>query len=79
VYPFNSSRLQRHTLGKMDTPCFSCGALKWLDERVRESTKCSPVFATCCDWGKVLLPYLQEPPAVLKSYLMGDDAVSREF
>ena len=58
VYPFNSSRLQRHTLGKMDTPYFSCGALKWLDERVRESTKCSPVFATCCAWGKVLLPYL---------------------
>ena len=79
VYPFNSSRLQRHTLGKMDTSCSFCGALKWLDERVTGSTKRSPVFTTCCAQGKVLLPCLQEPPAVLKSYLMGDDASSREF
>lgn len=28
VYPFNSSRLQRHTLGKMNISCGSCHALK---------------------------------------------------
>ena len=70
VYPFNSSRLQRYTLGKMDTntPCFSCGALKWLDERVTESTKCSlTCICNLLSQGKVL-PCLQEPPAVLRSY-----------
>jgi len=60
----------------MDTPCLLCGALKWLDERVTESTKHLPVFAICCAQGKVLLPCLQEPPAVLKSYLMDDNAAS---
>ena len=67
-----SSRLQWHTLGKMDTntPCFSCGALKWLDERVTESTKCSlNCICNLLSQGKVL-PCLQEPPAVLKSYLI---------
>ena len=59
----------------MDTPCLLCGALKWLDERVTESTKHLPVFAICCAQGKVLLPCLQEPPAVLKSYLMDDGVV----
>ncbi|CAG8754997.1 13373_t:CDS:2 [Cetraspora pellucida] len=36
VYPFNSSRIQRHTLRKMNISCSSCGALKWIDERCAE-------------------------------------------
>jgi len=47
MIPSNSrGRLQFHTLGKMDTLCFFCGVLmlKWLDKRITESAKHSPVI-----------------------------------
>ncbi|RIB28178.1 hypothetical protein C2G38_2158613 [Gigaspora rosea] len=69
VYPFDSSRLNRHSLGRMNHSCVHCGALKWIDERCPNTSKRSPEFATCCARGKVLLPNIQAPPPLLISYL----------
>ncbi|CAG8458023.1 13077_t:CDS:2, partial [Cetraspora pellucida] len=64
---------------KMNYPCSYCGALKWIDERCAASSKCTPIFSICCTHGKVLLPPLQEPPALLKELLTNNDPCSQEF
>ncbi|CAG8621109.1 13393_t:CDS:2, partial [Ambispora leptoticha] len=55
----------QHYLGRMDKECSYCGALHWLDERVTTSSKKNLRFGTCCHYGKVNLPHLQDPPLLL--------------
>lgn len=61
--------IQRHDLGRMVFTCPSCSALHWLNEKLYNSTTCSPVFGLCCNSGKVVLPLLQEPPHILRDLL----------
>ncbi|GBC01249.1 hypothetical protein RclHR1_04110001 [Rhizophagus clarus] len=74
----DSDGLNHHTLGNMDHECFNCGAMMWLDKRINVSTR-SPVFATCCAKGKVLLPPLQELLPPLDRFLNGMDSTACLF
>ncbi|XP_020971503.1 uncharacterized protein LOC107643542 isoform X1 [Arachis ipaensis] len=50
--------------------CQECGALMWYDERNRKNRNyIIPEFSLCCSLGKVQLPFLTEPPEVLKELL----------
>jgi len=62
----------------MNHKCQHYGAMMWLDERVNRSVR-SPLFATCCAKGKVILPFLQELPPPLDILLTGHDSRSRSF
>ena len=78
VYLWTSYGLSRHTLGSMNYECQHCGAKMWLDERTNKHTR-SPVFATCCAKGKVILPSLQELPPPLDTLLTENDSHSCSF
>ncbi|CAG8521646.1 11109_t:CDS:2 [Scutellospora calospora] len=56
---------ERHNLGKMNIECTYCGALYWIDKCITSSSRYHPKFGTCCSHGKVILPYLQNPPHIL--------------
>jgi hypothetical protein len=52
----------RHDLGSMDVVCHWCGARHWMGERVSHSSRSNPIFPLCCNSGKVVLPFLRDPP-----------------
>ena len=60
----------------MDMLCPDCNALHWKHEQL---VKQLGRFGTCCNKGKVKIPLLPEPPAVLKELLTGDDHVAKTF
>ncbi|XLR59049.1 hypothetical protein S83_009721 [Arachis hypogaea] len=50
--------------------CQECGALIWYDKRNRKNRNyIIPEFSLCCSLGKMQLPFLTEPPEVLKELL----------
>ncbi|KAM7262134.1 hypothetical protein ACFE04_021211 [Oxalis oulophora] len=56
--------------GRPTSFCSDCNAKHWYEERVQKSKNTPhPEFYTCCIKGRVKLPLLQEPPALLKSLL----------
>lgn len=64
----------------MKYTCQYCGALHWFAEKVGKSKEKNPTkFKRCCLKGKVLLAYLQKPPALLWDLIMGHDVRSRHF
>ena len=69
----------RHDLGRMDVKCPSCGAFHWMNEKLTHSPRSNPIFGLCCDSGKVVLPFLQDPPHVLKLLLEGRDRQAKDF
>lgn len=56
-------------IGKMDSLCLHCHALKFKKE--------AP--GMCCSNGKELLPRLNEPPEPLKLYMSGNTDLSKHF
>ena len=56
-------------IGDMSVSCQYCGAKKWKKE----------TLSMCCSWGKVHLPWLQDPPEPLRHLLMGDTPQSQHF
>ena len=69
----------RHDFGRMEVMCPYCGALHWMEESRRDSTRSNPIFGLCCDSGKVVLPILREPPETLKNLLECSDRLGRDF
>jgi hypothetical protein len=69
----------RHSLGRMNIECPSCGALHWMAEKKSSSSKSSPRFSTCCSDGRVSLPLLQPPPEPLQSMLTSMDRPAVKF
>jgi hypothetical protein len=63
----------------MDVSCPHCGALHWKDEKIANSPIRAPSFGSCCDYGKVVLPDLKQPPEPLQRFFLGDDTQSKEF
>ncbi|XP_054777266.1 uncharacterized protein LOC129285555 [Prosopis cineraria] len=67
----NSSQKSQFVTGYIDEgdptfQCCYCGALLWLNERVkRVGSTTEPVFSMCCSHGKIKLPLLKPPPKVL--------------
>lgn len=49
---------KRHNAGECDKPCPHCGALHWIDERMRNSSIRNPTFPKCCSNDRVQLPTL---------------------
>jgi hypothetical protein len=68
-----------HYLGPMDSACSHCGALHFVQGRLKGSTRRSPRFGKCCMHGQVSLPALQEPPQPLRDLLTHDVARAKEF
>ncbi|CAN7060514.1 unnamed protein product, partial [Brassica rapa subsp. trilocularis] len=66
--------------GDLTHECPICGALFWYNERISKGRKTkTPIFTMCCMKGKVKLPVLKEPPALLKKLLTSDDAISKHY
>ncbi|CAN6927411.1 unnamed protein product, partial [Brassica oleracea] len=60
--------------------CSHCGAIMWYGERInRRRNTCTPSFSLCCGQGQVVLPFLKEPPEVLKGLIYGQDKQSKHF
>ncbi|KAL4422774.1 hypothetical protein ABPG75_008971 [Micractinium tetrahymenae] len=69
----------QHYLGRMDRVCGHCGALHFVQERVKNSSRQNPRFGSCCMHGQVSLPALQEPPQALRDLLSHDVARAKQF
>ncbi|KAL4420394.1 hypothetical protein ABPG75_010050 [Micractinium tetrahymenae] len=63
----------------MDRVCGHCGALHFVQERVKNSSRQNPRFGSCCMHGQVSLPALQEPPQALRDLLSHDVARAKQF
>lgn len=60
--------------------CPKCGALFWYNERISKNRKTKhPIFSMCCLQGKIKLPIMKEPPALLHRLLTNDDVMSKHF
>ena len=68
-----------HDLGRMSEECQHCDALHWKAERLSASRKANILYGTCCNSGRVQLPPLDSPPAVIQGLLTNQDPVSKEF
>ncbi|KAK5809422.1 hypothetical protein F5H01DRAFT_280754, partial [Linnemannia elongata] len=66
------------TLGRMNVACSHCGALHWIEERLRRAIV-NPRFSRCCLQGKVNMPAIEPPPAELQDLFRGDTPLSRRF
>ncbi|KAF6749174.1 hypothetical protein DFP72DRAFT_1143182, partial [Ephemerocybe angulata] len=69
----------RHSLGRMDHDCPSCGALHWSSEQLAASSQHDPKYGICCNSGQVQLPLLRDPPQPLKDLFTSDHDDAKEF
>ncbi|XP_045797724.1 uncharacterized protein LOC123891897 [Trifolium pratense] len=78
---FRESEYQQYLdLGDMTIGCQNCGALIWYNERAEKNVFNSiPVVSLCCQKGDVTLPYMIEPPAILRLLFNGTDPRSSNF
>ncbi|XP_074300899.1 uncharacterized protein LOC141632235 [Silene latifolia] len=67
-------------LRELKYECEKCQALMWFEERKdkRRGTR-RPKFSLCCSDGKVELPFLQQPPELIKSLLTGQHRFSNHY
>jgi hypothetical protein len=66
-----------HTLAGCQVPCEHCGALHWIEEKIKKSTIREPKFSKCCSAGKVDLPPIgQNPRCPLLEVLMTHDGTT---
>ena len=66
-------------LGRMTVLCDHCGAKHYLQERLPTSSRCNPRFGNCCLQGKVHLPPVEAPPAVLLNLYTSTDRAGKQF
>ncbi|CDF39089.1 ATP dependant DNA helicase [Chondrus crispus] len=59
--------------------CSHCKALHFVQERTVSSPAARPICSTCCGKGKLSLPLLPDPPALLRSLLIDDNPRARRF
>lgn len=67
--PLDSNLSNRHNLGLCNVICSSCYAIHWIQERSYKSTINDPLFFTCCQRGRVILPPFLDAPEPLRSLL----------
>ncbi|GAU51410.1 hypothetical protein TSUD_413210 [Trifolium subterraneum] len=64
----------------MDSVCPDCGALIWYLERAEKSKgKCVLKVSICCKKGKITLPFMIEPPPLIRSLFNGAHPKSSTF
>ncbi|CAJ2632313.1 unnamed protein product [Trifolium pratense] len=78
---FRSSEVQEYSdIGDMDIVCPKCGALIWYEERAEKHRgKAVLKISMCCKKGKVTIPYMKEPPPLLRSLFNGSHPKSSGF
>ena len=60
--------------------CGKCGAKVWFEERAEKSPNRNKLeFSICCMKGKVLLPHIRKPPALLWNLIHGVHDKSDHF
>ncbi|CDF36294.1 unnamed protein product [Chondrus crispus] len=70
--PLPESSPSYRDLGMICVECSHCKALHFVQERIGSSSAARPIFSTCCGKGKLSLPLLPDPPALLRSLLIDD-------
>jgi hypothetical protein len=66
-------------IGQPSCVCVYCGALMWIEERVKKSSKSSPKFSLCCSQGDIeIVPY-RPLPERLHSLYHSHDRKSKFF
>jgi len=67
-------------VGDMNTVCQKCNAMVWFRERTRsDSSNSSCDVSMCCMKGKITLPYMIEPPPLLRQLFNGLNPRSGHF
>jgi hypothetical protein len=67
-------------IGDMDSYCPDCNALIWYDERAeKHEGKYVVKVSLCCKKGKVTIPFMQEPPPLLRALFDGRHPKSSNF
>jgi len=69
----------RHTLSSFTIECSFCGALHFLEERIRDSRVSDPLFEFCYHKGKVRLAIPTEPPEPLMYLFTKVDSLRMSF
>ncbi|CDF41005.1 unnamed protein product, partial [Chondrus crispus] len=77
--PLPESSPSYRDLGMICVECSHCKALHFVQERIGSSSAARPIFSTCCGKGKLSLPLLPDPPALLRSLLIDDTPRARSF
>ena len=77
--PLPESSPSYRDLGMIRIECSHCKAVHFLQERIVSSSAARPIFSPCCGKGKLSLPLLPDPPALLRSLLTDDTPRSRLF
>jgi hypothetical protein len=64
----------------MDIVCSDCGAMIWDSEKVKKDLGTDAVkVSMCCKKGKITLPYIKEPPLLLRNLFNGIHPKSSNF
>jgi hypothetical protein len=67
-------------IGDTDTMCQECGAMVWYVERAEKySNHTFAKISMCCMKGKIIIPYMLEPPTLIRNLFMGLDPRSSHF
>ena len=62
-----------HELGQFDVTCKFCGALHWMEEKLKRSSMRSPKFGSCCLSGSIELFRHEKAPGELIKLFNGTD------
>ncbi|XP_045820117.1 uncharacterized protein LOC123913423 [Trifolium pratense] len=81
IRKFRSSEVVEYMdIGDMDIVCPDCGAMIWYYERAKKDPGSNAVRVSfCCKKGKILIPYLEEPPPLIRSLFNGFHPKSSHF
>jgi len=66
--------------GEINIVCQKCGAMVWYVERTEKHfVAVLPKISLCCMKGKITLPYMLEPPALIRNLFSRLDAHNSHF
>jgi hypothetical protein len=64
----------------MDVCCTRCGARIWYEERAAKNRgKSTLEISLCCKKGKVTIPFMEEPPSLIRNLFNGVHPKSHNF
>jgi hypothetical protein len=69
-----------HDLGDMNVVCSKCSAMVWSGETVGNNSAVNILeVSICCMKGNITLPYMSQPPTLIKHLFSGIDPRSTNF
>jgi ssDNA-binding Zn-finger/Zn-ribbon topoisomerase 1 len=67
-------------IGDMNVQCPKCGAMVWNRETIGKSSDLNaPEVSICCMKGNIVLPYIIQPPTLIRNLFSGLDSRSANF